>query len=76
MTETYVDKAEILNSYFTSVFTQESLEDIPKFERTLHNIKELNGFMITDEKVEKILKTLKTTKPPGPDGLHPPPLDW
>ena len=37
MTETDVDKAEILNSYFTSVFTQETLENIPTFERTLHN---------------------------------------
>ena len=74
MTETDVDKAEILNSYFTSVFTQESLENIPTLERTLHNIEELTDFMITDEKVEKILKKLKTTKPPGPDGLHPRPL--
>ena len=71
MTETDVDKAEILNSYFTSVFTQESLENIPTFERTLHNTEELTDFMITHEKVEKILKTLKTTKPPGLDGLHP-----
>ena len=65
MTETNVDKAELLNSYFMSVFTQESLENIPTFERTLHNTEELTNFMITDEKVEKILKT---TKPPGPDG--------
>ena len=74
MTETDVDKAEILNSYFTSVFTQESLENIHTFERTLHNTEELTDFMITHEKVEKILKSLKTTKPPGPDGLHPRPL--
>ena len=74
MTETDVDKAEILNNDFTSVFTQESLENIPTFERTLHNTEELTDFMITDEKVENILKTLKTPKPPGPDGLHPRPL--
>ena len=71
MTETDIDKAEMLNSYFTSVFTQESLENIPTFERTLHNTEELTEFMITDEKVEKILKT---TKPPRPGGLHPRPL--
>ena len=68
MTGTDVDKAEVLNSYFTSVFTQESLENTPTFERTLHNTEELTDFMITDEIV------LKTTKPPGPDGLHPRPL--
>ena len=37
MTETDVDKAEVLNTLFTSVFTLESLEDIPTFERRQHN---------------------------------------
>ena len=74
MTKTDVDKAEKLKSYFTSVFTQESLENIHTFERTLQNTEELADFMSTDEKVENILQTLKTTKPPGPDGLHPRPL--
>ena len=70
MTETDVDKAEVLNSFFTSVFTLESLENIPTFDNRLHNT-ELTAFLITNEEVDKILKTLKTTKPPGPDGLHP-----
>ena len=69
-TETDVDKAEVLNAFFTSVFTLESLENISTFENRLHNT-ELTDFLITNEEVEKILKTLKTTKPPGPDGLHP-----
>ena len=68
MTETDVDKAEVLNSFFTSVFTLESLENI-RIENRLHNT-ELTDFLITNEEVEKILKTLKITKPPGPDGLH------
>ena len=67
MTETGVDKAEVLNTFITSVFTIESLENIPTFDNRLHN----TVFLITNEEVEKILKTLKTTKPPGPDGLHP-----
>ena len=74
MTETDVDKAEVLNAFFTSVFTLESLENIPTFENRLHNT-ELIDFLITNEEVEKILNTLKTTKPPGPDGLHPRLLD-
>ena len=32
MTETDVDKAEVLNTFFTSVFTLESLENIPTFD--------------------------------------------
>ena len=68
MAETDVDKAEVLNAIFTSVFTLESIDNIPTFENRLHNT-ELTDFLIT--KFEKILKTLKTTKPPGPGGLHP-----
>ena len=64
MTETDVDKAEVLIAFFTGVFTLESLEN------RLHNT-ELTDFLITNEEVEKILKTLKTIKPPGPDWLHP-----
>ena len=70
MTDTDVDKAEVLNTLFTSVFTLESLENIPTFENRLHNTV-LTDFLITNEEVEKILNTIKTAKPPGPDGLHP-----
>ena len=71
MTENDVDKADTLNSSFTNVFTRDSLNNIPTFERILHIIEELTDFMITDEKVEK---TLTTTKPTGPDGLNYRPL--
>ena len=59
MTETDVDKAEVLNTFFTIVFTLESLENIPTFENRLHNT-ELTDFENT-----------KDYKPPGPDGLYP-----
>ena len=48
MTETDVDKAGVLNTFFTSVFTLESLENIPTFANKLHNTK-LTDFLITNE---------------------------
>ena len=37
MSETDVDEAEILNTFFTGVFILESLENIPTFENRLNN---------------------------------------
>ena len=58
MTETDVDKAEVLNTLFTNIFTIESLENIPTFERRLHNT-ELTDFLITNEEVEKSFEETK-----------------
>ena len=49
MTDTDVDKAEVLNSFFTSVFTLESLENIPTFDNKLNNT-ELRAFLIKTRK--------------------------
>ena len=61
MTETDVDKAEVLSSFFTSVFTLENIENIPTFESRLHNT-ELTDLPITNEEVKKILKYTKDYK--------------
>ena len=73
MADTDVQKAEVLNSFFASVFTTEGEGDIPLFERRAYNT-ELVDLSITKEKIECVLKTLDTSKSPGPDGLHPRPL--
>ena len=73
MADTDVQKAEVLNSFFASVFTAEGEGDIPLFERRAYNT-ELVDLSITKEKIESILKTLDTSKSPGPDELHPRPL--
>ena len=73
MADTDVQKAEVLNSFFTSVFTTEGEGDIPQFERRAYNI-ELVDLSIIKEGIERILKTLDTSKSPGPDVLHPRPL--
>ena len=65
-----VQKAELLNSFFASVFTNEDTSYIPsleerKFSSTLENL------TVTPCDVEKRLKRLKTTKSPGIDAIHP-----
>ena len=63
------DKAEVLATFFSSVFTQEPTDEIP----TLPNI-ELGNIMteldITEEMVLKVLLKINPSKSGGPDGLQ------
>ncbi len=64
------DKAELLNNFFSSVFTHEDLTNIPDFEkRNINHPSE--DLYITPDKVKKKLRKLKPNKSPGPDGIHP-----
>ena len=63
-------KAEVFNTYFSSVFTQEeNVNDMPDFcaspKETLGNIK------FTESDVLKLLQNLNSSKLPGPDNMHP-----
>ena len=64
------EKAEVLNEFFSSVFTREDLKDIPE-PRSRNKEDILEDILITDEDVRKKLQKLNPTKSPGPDGLHP-----
>jgi len=64
------DKAEILNCYFSSVFTEEDSECIPTLEDRVFN-NELTDIVVTPQNVEKALLNLNTSKSPGDDMLHP-----
>ena len=66
-----VDKAEILNDFFASVFTVEDNEDMPEFEQKVKDDKYINNVDIKAEKVLKQLKTLNSAKSCGPDECHP-----
>ena len=65
------EKAETLLNYFSTVFTNEPLDDnIPTLDPKDVNTK-LNDINISEEFIMKKLKSLKTSKSPGPDKIHP-----
>ena len=64
------EKADVLNDFFTSVFTEEDQSHIPRLEER-HGGNLMEDLVITEAKVLKKLKMLKTNKSPGPDMCHP-----
>ena len=68
--ETDIEKAEILNSFQSSVYSEEDLGELPDAETTAQtfNICELR---VTPQSVEDKLLNLNPNKSAGPDGLHP-----
>ena len=63
------EKAEVLNKFFSSVFTRENTENVPEMpDRQFENI--LDNITITPEEVLKKLFNLNPSKAAGPDGLH------
>ena len=69
---THVDleKADILNKYFPSVFTREDLTSMPTLDNK-HEDPQLRDIIIDEEIVKKKLLKLNSTKSAGPDGFHP-----
>ena len=62
----------ILNSFFSSVFTEEDLNRIPTMPDVLINNNEvLNNITVTESDVLKCIDKLKVNKSPGPDAVSP-----
>lgn len=61
------EKAEILNSYFQSVYTQEDLKNIPNM--TGNQIPDIPEIEITVEGVKKLLEDMEPNKASGPDQI-------
>ena len=59
---------EILNNYFSSVFTKENLTQIPDKGNT-SAYPTMETFTVTTPGVEKLLTELNPSKAAGPDGL-------
>ena len=67
---TAAEKAEALNNFFSSVFTDENLDNIPDENDNLAR-QHLANFEITTDSVLKKLNDLNAGKSPGPDKWHP-----
>ena len=62
-------KADLFNSYFASVFTNENDIDIPSLQDRSEG-KSLESVTITTEIIEKKLGNLNISKAAGPDNIH------
>ena len=68
--ETDREKADVLNRFFSSVFTKENLATIPQ-TNGIYNGPLLEDVVITPEEVADKLMSLNPNKSPGPDQIHP-----
>lgn len=65
-----IEKAELLNEYFCSVFTKENTDSMPSLctPAVCHSIPNLD---ISEQGVKKLLDELQVNKSSGPDGISP-----
>ena len=61
-----IGKANILNSFFKSVFTQEDMSTVPNIGQTFPDIEPLE---ITSDGIQKLLHELNPSKASGPDSI-------
>ncbi len=64
------EKVDILNKFFTSVFTKENLTNLPIVSNTNCSAI-LDKVEITENYILQMIKSLNASKSPGPDNIHP-----
>ena len=66
-------QADMLNDYFSSVFTKENLNRVPQATEVFKGTQEesLESIFINEDLVKKKLDKLDTNKSQGPDEIHP-----
>ena len=65
------EKAEALNEFFCTTFTEEDLTNVPSSSDQSYEGETLGSFNIEPEAVQKKLHDLNPGKTPGEDGWHP-----
>ena len=65
------EKAEALNDFFCTMFTEENLSTLPIVSEDDYTGEQIDSFSILPETVLKKLQDLNPGKSPGPDGWHP-----
>ena len=63
--------AELLNTFFSSVFTSEDVDSRPTPETLYHGDTPLHNVDITEEKIRKKINGMRATAAPGPDKISP-----
>ena len=63
------DKANELNSFFSSVFTKDENDEFPDFSTKTDS--SISDIVVTENKVKSLLKKLNISKSTGPDNFHP-----
>ena len=69
LTESDLEKANVLNNFFSSVFVHEDDQNVPVFNSDFKT--STDTITITVEDMTKRLKSLQVSKSPGPDCIHP-----
>ena len=64
------DKANRMNNFYSSVFTNKDLTNMHNFDERVYD-QHLSEFDIAPKMVKKKLEKLNSSKPPGPKGMHP-----
>ena len=64
------EKAELLNGFFSTVFTKENLETLPELTEK-EVLEDLQDIHVSETEVLKLLKELDSSKSMGPDNINP-----
>lgn len=65
------EKADLMNNFFASVFTDEDKSNIPDFEQRVNDDDCIDSVNIQSDFILKQLKALNVSKSCGPDDFHP-----